>query len=247
VRLLSVARLLLLPALLLSWTSRSDHAATAPSLILWAWERPEDLRRAPAGSGVAYLDRTLTITDTVRVDLRHQPLLVRNDQRLTAVVRIEAPYWRAKLAQQGLLTTLVKQVMAAAQRDGVTALQIDFDAIGSQREFYARLIREVRARLPEEKALSITALVSWCVEDPSWLRGLPINEAVPMFFRMEGVSRYGRTAWSNVELDRVCRGSVGVSMDEPWPKIKRGDRVYVFHPRAWNAVAFGNLEGKLGR
>ena len=34
----------------------------------------------------------------------------------------------------------------------------------------------------------------------------------------------------------------GVSMDEAWPHINASQRIYVFHPRAWNPIAVHNLE-----
>src|SRR5580692_4407866 len=67
---------------------------TAPGLILWAWERPEDLRFIdPATTGVAYLAATATIRSdgAVHFRFRQQPLATPPGAIRIAVVRIESP------------------------------------------------------------------------------------------------------------------------------------------------------------
>ena len=94
--------------------------------------------------------------------------------------------------------------------------------------------------------LSITALGSWCIGD-DWLSGLPIAEAVPMLFRM-GPDRSAVTQWLARGEDLrepLCRGSVGVSTDEPWPAPLPARHVYVFHPRAWNQESFAAVQRRL--
>ena len=71
---------------------------------------------------------------------------------------------------------------ATADDATVAALQVDFDARQSQREWYAGVLRRVRAQMPPQMPLSITALASWCSYDGYWLRTLPVDEAVPMLF-----------------------------------------------------------------
>ncbi|MDQ3374662.1 MAG: hypothetical protein M3521_12345 [Acidobacteriota bacterium] len=62
-----------------------------PKIILWVWERPEDLRFLSAEKyGVAFLAQTLTLQkDEVLPNLRRQPLLVAPEVYLIAVTRIE--------------------------------------------------------------------------------------------------------------------------------------------------------------
>jgi hypothetical protein len=50
---------------------------------------------------------------------------------------------------------------------------VDFEATDSQREFYAEVLRRVRAQLPRGMDLTMTALVSWCSEANGWMKGLP--------------------------------------------------------------------------
>ncbi len=64
-----------------------------PLLMLWAWERPEDLRGLDESIGVAFLSQTITLGgDRVSVQPRRQPLRVAPEARLMAVTRIEIAF-----------------------------------------------------------------------------------------------------------------------------------------------------------
>src|SRR5262249_59556332 len=65
----------------------------------------------------------------------------------------------------------------------VSGVQVDFDAVESERPFYRDLLTRLRPKLPPTTSLSIPALASWCAAD-AWLDGLPIDEAVPLLFRI---------------------------------------------------------------
>jgi hypothetical protein len=92
--------------------------------------------------------------------------------------------------------------------------------------------------------LSMTALVSWC-GDGSWLASLPVDEAVPMFFRMGGPSgtRARRARSQDGVRAGICTGSVGVSTDEAWPAIGAKQRVYVFRDGPWTKEDIARLNG----
>ena len=65
-------------ALLFGFMQRPPRVSM-PGLVLWAWERPEDLRFIDATStGVAYLAATIELQPdgTERFQFRHQPLRV---------------------------------------------------------------------------------------------------------------------------------------------------------------------------
>lgn len=171
-----------------------------------------------------------------------QRLLVPPSTKLIAVVRIEAPVTKAKLDLPNLASRVADIAAAASRKPQVAALQVDFDAAQSQRSFYAELLKEIRKRMPSEMPLSMTALLSWCGRD-SWIANLPVDEAVPMYFRLGGYQRAPqRTGWTYPIREPLCRTSVGVSTDEPWPAIQTNQRLYVFHPVAWNDVALQNLK-----
>jgi hypothetical protein len=214
--------LLLLPAC----ARRPDPLPGFPRVFVWAWERREDLSWIDTRSvGVAFLARTVCPRDDgVGVRPRMQPFLVPPNTVLMAVVRVES-------GGQGATADVprtARAIAGAATMPGVRALQVDFDAVASERAFYRALLRELRRRLPPQMPLSITALASWCESD-GWISGLPVAEAVPMLFRM-GPDRY--SAGSDFR-GALCRSSVGVSTDELPSRIPSGRRVYVFDPRGW--------------
>ena len=217
-----------------------------PQTVVWAWEEPEDLRGADARSvGVAYLAETILLGGEMGVRHRHQPLAVADGAAVMAVVRIEtqtgfrdSPELRERTAHE---------LAEVSQRPEVRALQVDFDATRSEREFYAGVLRALRPEMPAGMPLSITALASWCAVDgrlgsrEDWLAGLPIDEAVPMFFRLGGHARpYGDKSALTVR-EPLCRGSIGLSTDESWPggdateasAQRTAQRVYLFSPKPW--------------
>jgi hypothetical protein len=224
-----------------------------PLTMLWAWETPEDLTSLdPSKAGVAFLSRELLLGQSVQIRLRRQPLRLPSNTWLMAVVRIEtAPDFTPNA---NILADTARGIAAAAQQPNVRAVQVDFDATASQRTFYTDLLRQLRPQLPAPIPLSITALVSWC-GDRSWLDSLPIDEAVPMFFRMGGPAaiRAIRPRDATLVREPICSGSVGISTDEAWPATHPQERVYVFHPGSWtqqqlariNALGYQGLRENL--
>jgi hypothetical protein len=218
--------------------------AALPRVTLWAWERPEDLRGLDARSAaVAYLDQTLTLGLIVQSQPRRDPVAFPASAVRMPVVRIEA-------ARNAVLNGVnredaVAAILRSAREPGIAGLQIDFDATQSQRAFYRSLLEELRARMPAGLPLSITALASWCSWD-RWLRGVPIDEAVPMMFRMEPDHRRAPPNIADFQIrEPVCEGAVGVSTTEPWPPDAEGKRVYVFAEHGWRRDSPEKVEREL--
>jgi len=112
---------------------------------------------------------------------------------------------------------------------------IDFDAKQSERIFYRDLILDLRRNWPGDVGLSITALASWCISD-TWIKDLPIDEAVPMLFRMGADNnqiRMHMKSGGDFNLD-LCRNSVGISTDELIDDLPVGRRIYIFNTQSWN-------------
>ena len=218
--------------------------ASLPKLVLWVWERPENLEFLDAGeAGVAYLAGTLRLAGgEVMSTPRLQPLKVPPAMRLIAVIRMETGADVPPTLDAGQREKAVSEIVRLTTRSALAATQVDFDARKSERAFYAALLADLRRKLPKRQKLSITALSSWCLDD-DWLRGLPIDEAVPMLFRMGPDEREVRRRLRSGRdfTDQACRQSVGVSTDEPLPAIPAGRRVYLFHPRPWTPVAAANI------
>ena len=124
--------------------------------------------------------RSRSTTAAITVERRRQPLRVAPDSRLTAVVRIETDHHATDLRWS---PRVAAEIADAAQMPRATAVQIDFDARLSERPFYAALLREVRARVRPPLRLSMTALASWCADDP-WIEPGVVDEIVPMLFQM---------------------------------------------------------------
>ena len=223
----------------------SDPLKEWPPLVLWAWERPEDLSFADCGdTGVAYLADTITISrGSIMVRPRLQPLEIPAGCRVMAVVRIEANVSRFSKARVREVADLI---LTTAKEPRVSAVQVDFDATVSQRPFYAAVLRAVREGLPPSIPLSMTALASWCIHD-DWIRELPVDEAVPMLFRMgtdeAEVRRYLKSG--NDFRVPACRYSVGVSTDESLPRLPAGRRVYAFHDGSWTSEAVTGIRVKV--
>ena len=225
----TILAVLMMTALVaLAYRPPHDPLPQFPRTIIWAWERPEKLDFInPREVGVAFLARTIYISGgMVTVRPRLQPLLVAPETALMAVVRIES-----QDSQPASRVEVEHAILDAAELRGVQALQIDFDAKASERDFYRGLLVDLHRVLPPSIPLSITALASWCEYD-GWISGLPVTEAVPMLFRMGAGERYRP---GQDFRPGMCRTSVGISTDEPLSEIPRGRRIYIFHPRTWTA------------
>ena len=210
-----------------------------PDTILWAWERPEQLDFIDTKRiGVAYLAKTIQVREQeLFVRPRLQSLVLRPDTRVVAVVRIETNRLQNDVFNDSRTEKIANEVADVSRQAGVAAVQIDFDAKASERASYRKLLSRVRELLPQSMPLSMTALASWCAGD-NWLRDLPVDEVVPMLFRL-GVNRdqFASRLQAGEELfSEPCRSSAGVSTDEKIHPPKR-KRLYIFSPEPWTPSA----------
>jgi hypothetical protein len=228
----------------LSLATRGDSAVVPrqisidrlPPVMLWAWERPEDLRFLdPNKAGVAYLAGTLTLRgDTVDFYPRQQPLRVPPGTKLVAVVRLEISSREIPALSEEQMQEAAERIVQAATATRVEAVQVDFDAKSSERLFYRELLWELRGRLPENLGFSITALASWCMGD-RWIAPLPVDEAVPMLFDM-GVDHERITTHLTSGGDfrsALCRRSAGLATYDHPIQFPANRRLYLFHSRPW--------------
>ena len=220
---------------ILSWAlpRTVDPVSGAPSVFLWAWERPEDLRFLDASeAGVAFLAGTIVLSgDEVVVRPRLQPLRTAPGASLIPVVRIETD--RADLSSDQLRRT-ADAIERLTSSDSADAVQIDFDATTSERSFYRDLLIELDKRRQSQVPLVITALASWCLGDP-WIRELPIADAVPMLFEMgpdKEIVRRHLGEGRDFSL-AVYRQSLGISTEEPLGERPAGRRTYIFSSKPW--------------
>ncbi len=214
-----------------------------PKIVLWSWSSESDLRflRDP-DIGVAYLALNLSFEgrNDVFPSPRMTPLRTAPNTWLIPVVRLDYNTWdeRQRPAfsdhQRRLAARMIGEI---ADLTHAQAIQIDFDAPYSAQSFYRQLLADVRSRLGPNVFLSITALVSWCDINPSWLAGLPVDEIVPMAFDI------GATSSGTTELLLKggafavpgCRDSLGVALRIVGPaRPRKNQRAYFFaQPRPW--------------
>jgi hypothetical protein len=211
-----------------------------PKKILWAWERPEDLKFIdPNEFGVAFLAQTIFLeNDRVSPKLRRQPLEVPPGTYMIAVTRIETnkeTIRRPKfdLTMIGKTAALIKNTLTLPD---VKAVQIDFDAVVSERAFYRSLVTEIKKQLSSDTPFTMTSLASWCTGD-AWFNDFPVDEAVPMVFQMRADSEKIKTYLANGNdwPEPLCRGSYGISLTEGrFDGMQTGRRMYFFNDQPWN-------------
>ncbi|MDR3612069.1 MAG: DUF3142 domain-containing protein [Candidatus Obscuribacterales bacterium] len=222
----------------------------APSIMLWAWERPEDIRNFPDVDkvGVAFLAATINLSAIhTGVNRRKQPLLCSPHQYLMPVVRIETSRKNPPFFSVDLVDEVVAQILQIAANPNWHGVQIDFDATQGQRESYKTLLTRLRKSMPPEMPLSMTAIASWCAGD-LWLADLPVDEVVPMYFDM-GVSesmkwQYFQYISDNTRNDWTanckCHKALGLSTSEAIPLRAtqyKNKRVYFFSSRPWQMLS----------
>jgi hypothetical protein len=198
--------------------------------VVYAWDRPESLQALPPGSEVAVYRATVSLKkDDVVWRPRAHPVKLPDGARRVPVIHIEPGATRP--LDLDLRTYLVGKMVAEAQASG--ALQLDYEAPLSERPFLRQLILDLRHALPRAR-LSMTALASWCLFD-GWLAELPVDEVVPMVYRM-GRDRLAVRRWLDEGRDfrvPLCQKAVAVSLADPPPRLPGGRRRYWFDPRSW--------------
>lgn len=219
-------------------------------MMLWAWERPEDMRDIAdsANIGVAFLAGTLHLSqDNLIIHRRHQPLVCSPHAYMMPVVRIEADRRNPPNFSDIQVNSVVACILQIAAAPNLRGLQVDFDATRDQRVPYKTILTGLRKSLPPEMPLSITAIASWCAGD-YWLQDLPVDEVVPMYFDM-GVSESAKWQYYRTISDGAraigqsnckCQSALGLSTSEPVPLRNsqyRGKRVYIFSSHPWQMLS----------
>lgn len=229
---------LLLLALLLAASCR-PAPQTPSTLILWAWERPEDLRFAGTAAEVA--------VQTGFVELAGDRLLARGRRfplksaarPSTALVHVQIDHDRPLVWDPSMRARTAAAILHYAAAIPARRVQLDFEVRRSERSVLLDVIADVRRALPPGTLLSMTALASWC-DTEGWLERVPVDEIVPMLFRMTagGEALRKRLAAGGDFRNPRCRTALGVATDSPIPRAPAGRRVYLFSPRSWTAAEF---------
>lgn len=238
----------LLLAGLLGLTASAAPPARVPSdLVLWAWERPEDLSFAGPGITVGVLAGTVTLSGAeVFATPRLQPARIDPSQRIVGVVHVEIDRTRPLPwtgAQRGAAAA---RVLALLANPRFAEAQIDFEVRASHRAVLLDLLHDVRVGLPPDKRLSMTALASWC-DTETWLSDAAADEIVPMLFRMGSTGeslRQRLAAGGDFRLAR-CRSAIGIATDTPPSGLPPRRRLWLFNPRAWMPADLAAMQARL--
>ena len=226
----------------------SGPALADPSrLVVWAWERPEDLRFLPPDTEIAVQTAFIEIRGAdLFVRARRFPLLARPEQVTTAVAHVQirrhqVPVWSDALAER-----LAEAVVRLTAPGHPQRVQLDFEVRASQRQMLLDTVRAVRRRLPAGTILSMTALASWC-DTEDWLGAAEVDEVVPMLFRMgPGGEGLMQALTHGADFAQpVCRTALGIAADLPPGRAPTGRRVYLFNPRSWTADRFTQVRERV--
>lgn len=251
--------LLLGLSVLFKVTSGPCLAREIPSTVLWAWQRSEDLSTLESDQfAVAYLACHVVLSGQETKEFwRNQPLKVKATTKLIPVMRLDCDRKNSPVlsAQQLERTAAVMRKLAALPQ--TAAVQIDFDALLSQRDFYKNLLELTKTNLPPKIPLSITALASWCLYD-NWIKDLPVDETVPMMFSLgderQKILLYFRSG--HEFLQKSCCQTLGLSLEDkemnqlmiPLTRNRKIPvRVYVFTRNAWTPKKIRAAQTMLGQ
>ncbi len=221
-------------------SARAAARVELPPLMVWAWDRDDDLRFLDTGdTGVAFLAATLTMRgEGIALVPRHNPLTLPEGVSRVAVVHVETDRADPPALSSEQLHRFVEALVAISGEVPHHVLQVDYEAVASQRAFFIEAVAALRRRLPDA-VISVTALASWCFNE-NWTARLEVDEVVPMLFRMGYDGRRLRAHLARGGDFRAadCRTSFGVATDELPDVLPSGRRVYVFSPRRWTPETY---------
>ena len=217
-------------------------AAAQPSRVVWAWERPEALDELPQEIGIASVTGFIRLRGGAIVIARGRRFpLIAAPGRATpvAVIHIEIDQnetlnWSAQMS-----TRVIAAAVAFAH--DAPHVQLDMEVRASQHEALLDVLRGLRASMGPNTTLSMTALASWC-EAETWLDQAPVDEIVPMLFRMGhgGARLRAKLAAGGDFRQARCRQAAGISIDTQ-VAVPAGRRLYIFNPRPWDSAAIAAL------
>lgn len=218
----------------------TSYAAAPPAEMWWMWDRPSgQLPPLSPHAGAALVVTHIILSgDRATRIARRNALPLPPGAFVLPVVHVEidpgTPF-EASIAQRDAIRNAVLDTVAFGRSAWV---QLDFEVKKSQRVFWLQAVQSIRASLPAGVQLSVTALASWCHGD-RWLETAPVDEIVPMYFRLRSRRTEFERRTKAGAIDPRCTGAYGVADDEPpWPVALPGRR-YVFigrkSARLWSA------------
>lgn len=185
--------------------------------------------------------------DGIRARGRRHPLKV-GEPPSTAVVHVQIEPGRPLRRTPLLRANLAAAVLHYAQVMPARRVQVDFEVRASERQALLDLLTDVRRGLPAGTILSMIALASWC-DTENWLKDAPVDEIVPMLFRMQrGAETIRQRLGTGGDFRNPrCRTALGIATDTPLYRAPNDRLVYVFAPQSWTASEFARVKEEVGR
>ncbi len=219
---------------------------TAP-LVLWAWERPEDLRFVGDQAEVAVQTGFVELAENgLRSRGRRFPLRVARPPT-TALVHVQIDHATPLDWTPSLRARTAAAILHYADAAPVQRVQVDFEVRASERQVLLDVLHDVRRGLPPGTQLSMTALASWC-DTETWLDQAPVDEITPMLFRMTdgGDALLRRLKKGGDFRNPRCRKALAISTDTPIVRAPTGRRVYLFNPHSWTSKDYEKARREVG-
>ncbi|MFO1217894.1 MAG: hypothetical protein U1E89_05855 [Burkholderiaceae bacterium] len=233
------------PALPLGLATAADISSSLSRGAAWIWPGSNGplvgtQAAAPYREAAVLVESMLIRQGHIERSARTRPYRLPAGARLLPVLHVEA----AGDAPDALTPAQQQTIVAAALRltaesAGSGWLQLDFEAPARQRQAYAQLVAALRAALPPQVRLSVTALAHWCTQG-DWLDRLAADEVVPMLYRLGRQAERWRERFVDpaaAGLARRCRGpAMGFATNDPPPValLHRVARPYWFDESAWS-------------
>jgi len=218
-----------------------SSAAAAATDMLWVWHSSGAPKRAQ--DLAVLLDHLQLSGDAIEVRHRMRLLIVGKGVRVTPVVHVQSDPENLPRLGPRQTHAIASAILAASRRSTSGWVQLDFEALDSQRPYYFELIAVLRRELPPTIKLSATTLASWC-DEPGLLDALAADEVVPMFFRMGAAAGayQRRLQFAPERLSPRCRQQAAgfAVQDAPSPAVQqRYERRYWFNFKNWDDTAKG--------
>jgi hypothetical protein len=132
-------------------SARTRMPIDMPALVLWAWDRDDDLSFIDIrDTAVAYLAATVILRGkSVFLTPRHHPLATPQGTRLIAVAHVEVDRYEPPVMSDAQALAFAETLAALRAIRPGEFLQIDFEATASQRAFFVQAVAALRERLPD--------------------------------------------------------------------------------------------------
>lgn len=238
----------------------NGSSKTVSHVSVWAWQQDEDMSFIDSNqASISYFAGMIYVRGpNVSFRPRTQKLKLPPGAVTVPVFRIETlrqangGFTNHEIAPEPESARFVVKsiVRRLKQLPASNMVQIDFDALSDEREFYKLILKQLRRELPEHTKISVTALASWLLED-RWLVDGDADEIVAMLFSI-GADR--KNVLDRIR-DRGCNSGIsaclalGVSVSEPQTnKVlfdshvqKKFDKLYLFNSQPWTKKKYQTI------